>query len=135
MSREEKNQNENINSKDFLLGTLIGGIVGASAALLLAPKSGKELRHDLNEGAHQVRERAGEWKDVAYEKGTEWRQIAREKTDQISSNLSEKTKDFSERVKDTKDQIQDKVTKLRDNQNDDDVANMIEEAAEDLEKQ
>ena len=43
-----QNRNEgNINAKDFLIGTLVGGIVGSLTALLLAPKSGKELRGDL----------------------------------------------------------------------------------------
>ncbi|MCX6154718.1 MAG: YtxH domain-containing protein [Candidatus Kapabacteria bacterium] len=34
-------------SKGLLLGSLIGGAIGAMAALLLAPKSGKEFRRDL----------------------------------------------------------------------------------------
>lgn len=32
---------------NFLIGTLVGGLVGTAAALLLAPKSGCELRQDL----------------------------------------------------------------------------------------
>lgn len=37
-------------------GALIMGgvVVGAAAALLLAPKSGRELRGDLQKGAHQL---------------------------------------------------------------------------------
>lgn len=38
---------DGINSKDFLIGTLIGGIIGATTALFLAPKSGKELRDEI----------------------------------------------------------------------------------------
>ena len=30
---------DGINSKDFLIGTLIGGIIGSTTALFLAPKS------------------------------------------------------------------------------------------------
>ena len=60
---------DNINSKDFIIGTLIGSIVGASVALLFAPKSGKELRDDINHGAIQARDRANEWKDTAIVKG------------------------------------------------------------------
>ena len=40
-----------MNTKDFLIGTLIGGIVGATTALFLAPKSGKELRSDISDQA------------------------------------------------------------------------------------
>lgn len=48
---------DGINSKDFLIGTLIGGIVGATTALFLAPKSGKELRDDLNTQANALKEK------------------------------------------------------------------------------
>ncbi len=44
--------------KGFLLGALAGSIAGSVAALLLAPKAGKELRHDISEGAHKVKEQA-----------------------------------------------------------------------------
>src|SRR5690625_2973817 len=67
---------DNINSKDFIIGTLIGGIVGAGVALFLAPKSGKELRGDLNQGAMQVKDRAYEWKDVAQDKGDDLKEKA-----------------------------------------------------------
>ncbi|GAJ99426.1 YtxH domain-containing protein [Geomicrobium sp. JCM 19055] len=49
-----------MNTKDFLIGTLIGGIVGASAALLFAPKSGKELRGDISEGASTAKDKTYE---------------------------------------------------------------------------
>ncbi|GEL77188.1 YtxH domain-containing protein [Tenuibacillus multivorans] len=125
----EKESQESINSKDFLIGSLIGGIVGASVALLFAPKSGRELREDLNTGAQQVRDRASEWRDVAYEKGSEW-----------SSQLQEKSREFSDRVKDTKDQVQDRVNQFRDERMNGDnkealeVAEAIEEAADELER-
>lgn len=41
-------------TKGFLLGTLAGGVIGSVAALLLAPKSGKELRGDISAGAQKV---------------------------------------------------------------------------------
>lgn len=34
---------DGINSKDFLIGTLIGGIIGATTALFLAPKDRKSV--------------------------------------------------------------------------------------------
>lgn len=40
------NRNEE-SSSSFLLGAIVGGVVGALTALLLAPKSGKELRGSL----------------------------------------------------------------------------------------
>ncbi|WP_308634825.1 YtxH domain-containing protein [Paenibacillus silvisoli] len=41
-------------SKSFLFGAIAGGVVGSVAALLLAPKSGKELRKDIADGAQVV---------------------------------------------------------------------------------
>jgi gas vesicle protein len=35
-------------NKKFVLGSVAGGLVGATAALLLAPKSGTDLIHDLS---------------------------------------------------------------------------------------
>lgn len=54
-------------SKGLLWGVLIGSVAGSVTALLLAPKSGKELRHDIADGArgigtkvHEVAEKVGE---------------------------------------------------------------------------
>jgi gas vesicle protein len=33
----------------FLIGIMVGGLVGSTIALLLAPESGEELRHQLRE--------------------------------------------------------------------------------------
>lgn len=36
-------------AKQLIIGGIIGGAVGATAALLLAPKTGEEIRKDLQE--------------------------------------------------------------------------------------
>lgn len=59
---------DGINSKDFLIGTLIGGIIGATTALFLAPKSGKELRDDLNTQANALKEKTDRLTTDAKEK-------------------------------------------------------------------
>lgn len=40
-------EDSGFSSKELLIGALLGGTVGSLAALLLAPKSGEELREDL----------------------------------------------------------------------------------------
>ena len=42
----------------FILGALLGTVVGAIAGVLMAPKSGKETRHDIAEGAKKAGSKA-----------------------------------------------------------------------------
>ncbi len=44
-------------TKSAVAGVLVGGIVGAAAALLLAPKSGKELRAGIQERYASLQDR------------------------------------------------------------------------------
>jgi gas vesicle protein len=39
---------------NFLIGAIVGGLVGAGLGLLFAPKSGVELRQDIADYADQV---------------------------------------------------------------------------------
>jgi gas vesicle protein len=39
---------------NFMVGALIGGVIGAVTALLYAPSSGKALRLDLQQKAHNI---------------------------------------------------------------------------------
>ncbi|MFA8439233.1 YtxH domain-containing protein [Pueribacillus sp. YX66] len=85
----------NNSSKNFLLGAVVGGIVGAVTALLLAPKSGKEMRTDLNQQASALKERSLELKDTAVERGSEWIAVAKEQSQQVAS----KVKGMTEQMK------------------------------------
>lgn len=51
---EEKNV-----ALNFLAGLGLGALLGAAAALLLAPKSGTETRHDIACAAEELRDKAG----------------------------------------------------------------------------
>jgi gas vesicle protein len=113
MENEEKkggivmSDNNNINSKDFLIGSLIGGLVGASVALLLAPKSGKELREDINDQATVVKERTNQLTATAKEKGTELAGAAKEKGDYFSKTISEQSSEIINKVKSLKNNNED----------------------------
>ena len=89
--------NDNINAKDFLIGSLVGTLVGASLALLFAPKSGKELRGDINKGAHELKDKAVELKDVASEKTDEFKKYAKEQSAHLQDIVSEKKQEFEEK--------------------------------------
>lgn len=88
-----------MNTKDFLIGTLIGGIVGAAAALLLAPKSGKELRSDISEQAQIAKEKTTAFTSTAYEKGNEWAQIAKDKSSSIAKTVQAQSQQVIGKVK------------------------------------
>lgn len=46
---------------DFVKGILIGGCVGSVISLLLAPKSGKDLRHDIVDGYNAINNQSHEY--------------------------------------------------------------------------
>lgn len=54
--------------KNFLIGAVVGGVLGAFTALLLAPKSGRELREEIKEQVHHV---AGKTQDLAKNIGSQ----------------------------------------------------------------
>lgn len=43
---------------NFLVGFFVGAAIGVMGALLLAPKSGKEMRDSLAEGGRKLRDKA-----------------------------------------------------------------------------
>ena len=45
-------------SSGYWRGLFTGVVIGAATALILAPKRGEEIRHDLSEGASKVKEKA-----------------------------------------------------------------------------
>lgn len=84
-----ENRQESINSKDFLLGTLVGGIVGALSALLLAPKAGKELREEITNQTETLRHKGGE----IY-------LLAREKSANLARNIGDQSREMADKVRD-----------------------------------
>ncbi|HWO96338.1 MAG TPA: YtxH domain-containing protein [Bacillus sp. (in: firmicutes)] len=90
---------EGLSSKDFLLGTMIGGLVGAATALLLAPKTGRELRSDINDQATYVRLKTEQMKHSALEKGQDLAVTAKDKTAQFSDAISLRSSQVVNKVK------------------------------------
>ena len=92
-------RDEGTSSNNFVLGALVGGIVGAATALFLAPKSGKELRVDLSEQSSVLKEKGTAFKQTATEKGSAWKQTAQEKGTEWISVAKEKSAPLTEKVK------------------------------------
>jgi len=72
----------------------IGIGVGALVALLLTPKTGKQMRRSLRRKYEDAREAVEDWSDQAndiIEKGTEWANAAKEKVAPLSKVITRKT--------------------------------------------
>lgn len=87
---DTKGTPESSNSKDFVTGAIVGGLAGALAALLLTPKTGKELRESLNEQTSTLKTKGSEFATTAKGKAGE----LKETVSQQSSTLVNKLKDM-----------------------------------------
>lgn len=58
----------------FVIGTLVGGMIGATSALLLTPKRGDEMRQDLFEKMNVSSSENKPLSHMILEMGSEWAQ-------------------------------------------------------------
>jgi gas vesicle protein len=65
----------------FVAGFLIGGLVGAATALLMAPQSGEETRAYIRDRSIELRDKAYETADQARARAEEALEDARERAD------------------------------------------------------
>jgi len=77
----------------FLRGFVIGGVLGALAGILFAPKSGKELRSDIKEKGSEVLKGA---KDIYADAGTKAKKIIEETKHQAGELKKEAERHLSE---------------------------------------
>jgi gas vesicle protein len=74
----------------FLAGILIGGLVGAAAALLLAPQSGEETRTQIKDKSIEIRDRAEVTLEGAKVRVNESVEATRVKVDELSQQVKQK---------------------------------------------
>lgn len=99
---DRQNVNETSGSKEFLMGAIIGGLVGAATALFLAPKSGKEMRTEINTQAENLKGKTSQLYDVAKTKSTELAEVAKLKSSTIGQAVSKQSNDIMSKVKSVK---------------------------------
>lgn len=92
VQRTYEEDRSSINSKDFIIGALVGGIIGAATALFVAPKAGRELRNDITEQARYISEKTDKLRRDLTE-------TAKEKTSSVSEAVSAKSAEIVTKVK------------------------------------
>jgi gas vesicle protein len=80
---------------------LIGLGAGALAALLLAPKSGKQLRRDIKRGYEDAKDAVGEWADEAAEKVKDRVRDAGERVRDVAGRGIDAASDLADDLRDT----------------------------------
>ncbi|MBM6384867.1 MULTISPECIES: YtxH domain-containing protein [Paenibacillus] len=114
----------------FAKGIFIGGLLGAAAALLFAPKPGRELRGDLSEKVGMVTDRTKEVAAVVSDKATELAKTVSTKTSDIAKTVNQGRNDVMESVRKASADVADEATKATS-----EVASASEEAKEDARKE
>lgn len=88
----DKDSNDGLGA--FLAGILIGGLVGAATALLLAPKTGEETRELIKEKSIELKdrtsERAGEIAQKTKTRAVEMQQLGQSVLDEQREKLTKK---------------------------------------------
>jgi len=74
-------------TKGLILGFIAGSAIGAITALLLAPKSGKELREDIKKRADELKDSAQEQLKQAREKAGEILNEGKKRSEEMISQV------------------------------------------------
>lgn len=121
-----------VERKKVIKAAVLGSLAGAVTGLLLAPKSGQELRHDLADQAHKLGEKAVVIKDKAQSA----LQNVEEKTQvtfNTGKNWLQKKKQFVDNFKTLISEIQNGAltkTSLKIEEHEDPTENLIEDITE-----
>ncbi|SEM38963.1 Gas vesicle protein [Mesobacillus persicus] len=101
MSSRELNGKEETktNSRDFIVGAFLGALAGAAAALLLTPKSGRDLRSTINGQTSSILDRTDEIKGKAISKSNEFALAAKEKANTVVNSMSQQSSELLKKVK------------------------------------
>lgn len=90
-------------AKPVVTGLLVGGLIGAATALLMAPRSGEETRAEIRTKAIEYRDRT---RDVLNETVSQ----AKSKAHELKEGVVEKAQDLRHRGKEVADRQLDHVT-------------------------
>lgn len=108
---------EKSNTSGFLLGLLTGGIIGGLAALLYAPKSGRELRQDISIKKDELLEDADRYMENAKHKASdlisEGRKAAVNFLDETKNKAEQGSENVEKALNQGKDKLSDEIHKMK----------------------
>lgn len=102
----------NMNGKDFLLGAVVGGVIGAITALLLAPKPGEELRADIKDTVNTVSTKTQEIAGQVSDRSQSLAKNVSERSQVIAKNVSERSQVIAKNVGTHTTELVDKAKEL-----------------------
>jgi len=83
----------------FFIGGVVGGLLGAAAALLLAPQAGEDTRAMLREKSIELKERAEDATVDARRRAEEAAELARRRMEEATGEARERTATIRESAK------------------------------------
>jgi gas vesicle protein len=82
----------------FFTGMIIGGLVGAAAALLLAPASGEETRAVIRDKSIELKDKAVEYGQDVQLRAEKALEDTREQLDVVLEDLRDRTNELSQMI-------------------------------------
>ncbi len=77
------------------IAAIAGSVVGAAAGVLLAPKAGKDLRHDISDGVTKAKDKSVEVSGNVKDKSTAFAQSVKTKSNDLVSKVKNRKGDTS----------------------------------------
>ena len=105
----DRNNNQDDIAANPLAMFLLGAAIGAVAALLYAPKSGREMRNQIADKANEVKDTAGEWGEKAIASAHDTVSQVAETTDQWRAKAVASAHDTLDRAAGTADDLKEKA--------------------------
>ncbi|XJZ26513.1 YtxH domain-containing protein [Bacillota bacterium Lsc_1132] len=105
-NHQSRTEDGRVGSK-FLLGAFIGGVAGAVAGMLLAPKSGKELRRKINEQASLLMDKSVQLRENVVEKGNGLTAVTKDKAAAITKTVAQQSIGLVQKARDLTSETQD----------------------------
>ena len=83
----------------FLTGFIIGGLVGAAVALIMAPQSGEETRAQIRQPSIELRDQANTYGEDARHRAEEAAAAARNRAEKLAAEARAKGEELAEKGK------------------------------------